>query len=126
MVEIKKWFIQKKFNQTEQYLISVADLVIERETEKAIYINAQSDFGNIRFWCPKSCLVSEEDRKAEAERYQNACSKYEQLKEFAEKNGVKTSARMRKSTLLQRFTTEMLDKALELNLITDFDRFQII
>lgn len=60
-MSIKSWFLSKNFNQNEQYIIKTAimggELSIERETEKAILFKANSDWGTLTFWCPKSCLV---------------------------------------------------------------------
>lgn len=51
---IADWFIKKKFDQNERYAISLADMTAVKETEKAYFIKAVSDFGTISFWCPKS------------------------------------------------------------------------
>ena len=36
----------------------------ERETEKAYYLKALSDFGTLKFWCPKSCIYEREPAQA--------------------------------------------------------------
>ena len=125
MIQIKKWFLEKSFNNNECYVISVADLRIEKETEKAVYIVAVSDFGTLRFWCPKSCLMSEADYQEQAKRFENACSKYEQLKQLAKDNGIKVTARMRKQTLLERMSKELIQKAVEMGLISQYEAFNI-
>jgi len=60
MLSIKKWFMNKNFNQNEAYAISVSDLTVLKETEKAYYLSATSDYGTLKFWCPKSCTFDSE------------------------------------------------------------------
>ncbi|MCM1221738.1 MAG: hypothetical protein NC548_45430, partial [Lachnospiraceae bacterium] len=65
MYYIKDWFLNKNFTQNEAYIIRLAqaggELYMIRETEKALQLRAESDFGNLVFWVPKSCTVSEEE-----------------------------------------------------------------
>ena len=51
---VADWFLKKNFDQNERYVISLADMKAIKETAKAYFINAVSDFGTISFWCPKS------------------------------------------------------------------------
>lgn len=51
---VADWFLKKNFDQNERYVISLADMKAIKETSKAYFINAVSDFGTISFWCPKS------------------------------------------------------------------------
>ena len=51
---VADWFLKKNFDQNERYVISLADMKAIKETSKAYFINAVSDFGAISFWCPKS------------------------------------------------------------------------
>lgn len=64
MLKIKDWFLNKNFTSNESYAISVSELSIERETEKAYYLKALSDFGTLKFWCPKSCIYEWEPAQA--------------------------------------------------------------
>lgn len=115
---IKNWFLNKNFNYNEKYIIENGNLSIAQETEKAVKIVAISKFGNLVFWCPKSCLETEAERTARSE---SAFDKYEQLKQFAKENGVKVTARMRKQTLLDRMTTELKKQAVEKGLLTQYE-----
>lgn len=70
MLEIKEWFIRKNFNTQEQAALATCyEYDIIGETEKAYKIMADTDYGYIKFWCPKSCTVeineSEEARPVE-------------------------------------------------------------
>lgn len=51
---IATWFLRKNFTQNEVYAIQLADLTAYKETEKAYLIKADSDWGVLRFWAPKS------------------------------------------------------------------------
>ena len=94
MVYVKEWFINKNFNQNERYGISVADRsYIERETEKAVLVRWETEFGNITSWIPKSCLLTEEEmekeQKERLERFVKGAEMHEELVNFAKENGLK-------------------------------------
>ncbi len=96
-IVIKSWFLAKNFTEGERYAISVSDLAIEKETEKAVFIKAVSDFGIIRFWCPKACLTSYEK---EAKVIENKINKYEALINWCKANNVKgVRSKMRVETI---------------------------
>ena len=58
MLSVKSWFINKNFTETQKSALATAyDYKIEKETEKAYFLNAETDYGCIKFWCPKSCTV---------------------------------------------------------------------
>lgn len=94
---IKEWFLEKNFNSNERYVINLAELneeltVIE-ESEKAVRFQAVSDFGTLKFWCPKSCIYTEEEiaekvqkRAASLER---GLSYNEKLLSLAKENHIK-------------------------------------
>ena len=60
---IKGWFLDKNFTQNERYIINLAmngdELETLKETEKAVQFRADSDFGTLTFWCPKSCILKD-------------------------------------------------------------------
>lgn len=67
MLSVKSWFINKNFTENQKSALATAyDYKIERETEKAYFLNAETDYGCIKFWCPKSCTV--EINEAEEKR----------------------------------------------------------
>lgn len=76
MMTIKTWFLEKNFSQDERYLIVTGDLTVIKETEKAYQFRCESDYGTKTFWCPKSCTISESERRFATE---------EEMKEFKEK-----------------------------------------
>lgn len=55
---VQKWFMEKKFTQSERYAISTADdPKVVRETEKAVLLKWATEFGTIESWIPKKCLA---------------------------------------------------------------------
>ena len=67
---IKTQFLNKNFTQNERMVIESANMVGEleilRETEKAVFFQAISDWGTLKFWCPKSYLTengTEQERR---------------------------------------------------------------
>jgi hypothetical protein len=88
-IRVKNWFLEKNLNEQERYAVSVSDLAIERETPKAILIGAYSDFGKVTFWCPKSCLMSEEEIKTADDRILNGFRYNELLTDYAKQSKVK-------------------------------------
>ena len=65
---IKEWFLYSNFNQSERYAISISDISIKKETEKAYLLYFENDFGTLKRWIPKSCIMSKEDIKKEKEK----------------------------------------------------------
>lgn len=92
-MRIKEWFLSKNFNDNERYVISVSDITIEKESEKAVYIKFESNFGIIKRWIPKSCIMTDEEVKEElrikTERFNNYQNRYSSLIELGKSNGVK-------------------------------------
>lgn len=128
MMQIKNWFLNKNFNQNERYYIEMAmygnELLVIGETEKAYRFAARTDYGTFKFWCPKSCIMTAEEIEverekaaAEAKAQEDRFAKYEQLKQFAKSQGIKLTGRMRKSTLLSKFSDEQYKEAMALGLI---------
>lgn len=64
-VEIKGWFMSKNFSDRERLAIIGVTPEILGETEKAVKFLWATDCGKIFRWVPKSCLVTEEDKKSE-------------------------------------------------------------
>lgn len=63
MTYIKDWFLNKNLTANERYVVEMAqvndELTVMKEAEKAVQFQAVSDFGTIKFWCPKSCIMTE-------------------------------------------------------------------
>lgn len=98
---IKDWFLRKNFSQNERYAIQCADeMKIERETEKAILVKWNTEWGFIKRWVPKSCFYTVAEIEAEAEKINQGLEKYEKLVEWAKSQGLKVRSRMKKSTIL--------------------------
>lgn len=112
---IKNWFLNKNFTQNERYIIECADMAGEleiiKETEKAVQFKADSDFGELKFWCPKSCLIENETeqekqrRKEHAARFQSGLKYNETLVKFAKENGIKGIRNgLKTATLIKKIT----------------------
>lgn len=99
-MRIKEWFLIKNFNDNERYAMSVSDITIERETEKAYLLKFESDFGSITKWIPKSCIMTDEEEKEVESKIEDGFNKYEKLIAWAKENGIKVRNRMKKSTVV--------------------------
>lgn len=57
---VAKWFLNKNYSQNERYAIDTARYaVIEKETEKAVYVRFETENGSIKGWFPKSvCTIA--------------------------------------------------------------------
>lgn len=53
---IANWFLYKNLTQNQIYAYHTGEKEISKETEKAVLINVNSDFGSFSFWCPKSIV----------------------------------------------------------------------
>lgn len=107
---IKSWFIDKNFTQSERLVIQTADFGGEletlHETEKAVQFKAFSDYGNITFWCPKSCILKAGEVDADMERKATAINKgldyNEKLLKLAKENGIKGVRKGMKTDTLKK------------------------
>lgn len=113
---IKAWFLNKNFTSNERIIIENADLggelIVVRETEKAVNFKAVSDYGTLFFWCPKSCLTvneTEEERKINEEKSEKISSGLaynELLVSYAKSKGIKGIRKgMKTITLIQKIKT---------------------
>lgn len=111
---IKGWFLDKNFSQNERYIINLAmmgdELETLKETEKAVQLRADSDFGTLTFWCPKSCILKDgevdEQMVKKYQRMEAGLNYNEKLVAFAKENGIKGIRRGMKTQTLMRKITE--------------------
>ena len=111
---IKGWFLDKNFKQNERYISNLAmngdELETLRETEKAVQLRADSDFGSLTFWCPKSCILKDgevdEEMVRKYQRMEAGLNYNEKLVVFAKENGIKGIRRGMKTQTLMRKITE--------------------
>ena len=87
-------FVFDKLSPAERAAVkSSGHMAIARETEKAYQISARTDFGEVKFWAPKSVLKSPAEAKKAAHdsaRRFYINGKYgNYLKKLADDNGVK-------------------------------------
>ena len=113
-MQVKNWFINEKFNQQEAYVISVSELTVIDETEKAVKIYADSDYGHLKFWCPKSCIITDEEiAKQEEEldkKFKKGLEYNKSLVTFAKNNGIKgVREGLRTVTLIEKIKAAGLE-----------------
>jgi len=67
MVKVQEWIVNKNLDSNEIYAVKSINFegTIEKETEKAVYVKFNTNFGNITMWCPKSCVEKIEEIKKE-------------------------------------------------------------
>lgn len=60
-LSIKDWFLNKNFTQNERYAIKMAEenneIIAVKQTEKALLLKANSEYGMLTFWAPKSVCI---------------------------------------------------------------------
>ena len=85
-------------------------MTVEKETEKAVLVKWNTDYGFVTLWTPKSIMVTEEEAKAEAEKkiqnFKAAEERYNKMINFAKENGLAVRNKMKKVTVM-----EMIKKA---------------
>lgn len=55
---IKTWFLEKNYTHDEiEYGINLNDPTIEKETEKALLLKWNTEYGVIKGWFPKSVVI---------------------------------------------------------------------
>ena len=107
-MKVKDWFLAKTLNSDQQFIVNVADDIwAMRETEKAVLLMADSDYGKVQFWCPKSCIISDEEYKAQQDaeiaRVKAGGERLTKLIEWAKEQGIKGVRKgMRKVTVLAK------------------------
>lgn len=115
---IKEWFLEKNFTSNERYVIELAELNNElfviKESEKAVYFKATSDFGTLTFWCPKACIYTEEEVIEKIQKKTSALEKglsyNETLLTLAKENGIKGVRKgMKTTTLIKKLTSSGID-----------------
>lgn len=58
---VKEWFLRKALPQDKLYGFHIGESFVKKETDKAVLIGVNSEFGSFDFWCPKSALEQEEE-----------------------------------------------------------------
>lgn len=59
-LRIANWFMIENFNENERIIIESADnITVEKETENAINVKFDSDYGIIACWLPKSVVTTD-------------------------------------------------------------------
>lgn len=53
---VKAWFLNKEFTTDERIAIASVDATVKRETDKAVLLCWDTDYGKISKWVPKSCI----------------------------------------------------------------------
>lgn len=96
----KSWF-RANLTDHERFVLSISDApVLAGETEKAVKLAFDSDFGKTYLWAPKSALLSPADWDAADARRYAAFSRYDRLVAWAKENGIKGVRKMMKKTTI--------------------------
>ncbi len=75
-MKVKNWFMNKNFDEAERIAISASpDPIVEKETEKAVLLKWNTEYGIIKSWIPKSCLCEEADNSDNAVFYDKKSGK---------------------------------------------------
>nr|DAI82544.1 MAG TPA: hypothetical protein [Caudoviricetes sp.] len=107
-IAIPYWFISKNLNRTQADAIVGERMTVERETEKAVLVKWNTDYGFVTLWTPKSIIVTEEqartEAKAEAEKRMQSIKqgeeRYNKMIAFAKENGLAVRNKMKKDTVM--------------------------
>lgn len=108
LTHIKKWFLDKNFDYYERQAYNTSfGFTVERETEKAVLIEIDGDYGKVTKWIPKSVLITKEEyeteRDAVVDSFENGLEYNEKLLKFAKENNVKGIRKgMRTVTLISK------------------------
>lgn len=66
-MKIANWFMIKNFTEHERYSVSVSEMELVKESEKAYLVKFVSEFGTFQKWLPKSVCDGEIEKKEEKE-----------------------------------------------------------
>lgn len=113
-IGIPSWFLQKSLTKDQLNAIKFETLQKVSETDKAVKVRWNTDYGSIQLWVPKSILISEEQAKTEArqeadrllKKFSEGSERYEKMINFAKQHGLPVRNKMRKETVLS-----MIEKA---------------
>lgn len=72
---IKGWFMTKNFDPSERLAIVGVTPELRRETEKAVQLCWDTEYGKIVRWVPKSCFETAESYEAELKEETATCMK---------------------------------------------------
>ena len=107
-IAIPYWFISKNLNRAQADAIVGERMTVERETEKAVLVKWNTDYGFVTLWTPKSIIITEEqartEAKAEAEKRMQSIKqgeeRYKKMIAFAKENGLAVRNKMKKDTVM--------------------------
>lgn len=107
-IAIPYWFISKNLTRAQADAIVGERMTVERETEKAVLVKWNTDYGFVTLWTPKSIIVTEEqartEAKAEAEKRMQSIKqgeeRYNKMIAFAKENGLAVRNKMKKDTVM--------------------------
>lgn len=124
---IPNWFISK-LPSDEKYLWSVGDFRIIKETEKAVNVEIETDFGKLWSWIPKSILnnqkyieqeeANEANEAKRAEAMVIAFENHPKFIAYAKEIGIKNVRSNSKiSTTVAKMTASQINTAIEIGIL---------
>lgn len=90
--------------------MSETEPTVERETEKAVLLKWATEYGVIKSWIPKSCILTGAETEAPVVRRSSGLEYNENLVKFAKANGVKgVRVGMKTMTLIEKIKAAGLE-----------------
>lgn len=111
-MNIASWFLIENFSQNERYLLSVGEVTIKTETEKAILIKVYTDYGVMTKWIPKSVIATDEEvekiLKEENEKRQANAEYRNELINIAKENKLSVGCHTKTKTIVKKLIENSL------------------
>lgn len=111
-LDVKSWFMSKNFSNDEIFIAGCSEKSIVKSTEKALYVEFDSDYGRIYKWVPKTCFVTGMEVLEEKIAYEKQCEgleKYEKLIAWATERGLKVGNHPKKVNLIAKIVKHGLE-----------------
>ena len=115
---IKNWFVEKNFSSQELLAITGCEPSVERETDKALLLSWDTDYGKISRWVPKSCILTEADLASEntpdkcaarLQKIQSINENYQALINLCKLHGISARKGMRAATMREKLKSVGVD-----------------
>ncbi len=112
--QIPNWIIDRKFTSIEKQGWNVGDTpYVKKETEKALLVVKDTDYGQLDIWVPKSVLITPEQHRADFINNEvglHIAANYQRyLMKTAEANDVKLGKTRKTDKIKQKLTSKGID-----------------
>lgn len=115
---IKNWFVEKNFSSHELLAIAWCEPSVDRETDKALLLSWDTDYGKISRWVPKSCILTDEEIASEntpdkcaarLQKIQSINENYQALINLCKLHGISARKGMRAATMREKLKSVGVD-----------------